>query len=379
MINNVLNGGRRQMKKKTNGFVALLLAAMMVVSISGCTTDKTDQTNGAEETTVATSGSEETPAETKGDKETTTTAATTDVPGVTDGLPVPSLEGYTIGVAVLGTDHDFDLKAYQGQIDRIEELGGTYIAVDGQRDDQKHISDIENLIIQEPSAIIKQLGDATVYEPVMKKISEAGIPLFTVDLVSQYSICNSTSDNYAIGATLARNMFEDLGGEGKIAVFNGFYGVRVCAIRYDMMKYVAQDYPGIQFIDPELQDVVTGAAEDARKKTLDLLTKEPDVAAIWTAWDTPCIGIAQALVEAGRTDVKIYSVDGDPTVLELVKDTDSGMYGDMAQNPYKIGQAAVDEVARYLAGQEVPSTVYTDPVYVNKLNYEEAIKELGIE
>lgn len=367
------------MKKGTKEFMALLLAAMMAFSLVGCTTNKSEQTNGGEETANVTEGGGETAAVTKSDEETTEPSANSGVLGVTDGLPVPSLEGYTIAVAVLGTDHDFDLKAYQGQIDRIEELGGTYIAVDGQRDDQKHISDIENLIIQKPDAIIKQLGDATVYEPVMQKINDAGIPLFTVDLVSKYSICNSTSDNYAIGATLARNMFEDLGGEGKIAVFNGFYGVRVCAIRYDMMKYVAQDYPNIEFVDPELQDVVTGAAEDARKKTLDLLTKEPDVAAIWTAWDTPCIGIAQALIEAGRTDVKIYSVDGDPTVLELVKDPDSGMYGDMAQNPYRIGQAAVDEVARYLAGQEVPSTVYTDPVYVNKFNYEKAIIELGIE
>lgn len=55
------------------------------------------------------------------------------------------------------------------------------------------------------------------------------------------------------------------------------------------------------------------------------------------------------------------------------------MYGDMAQNPYQIGQAAVDECARYLAGQEVPSTVYSAPVYVNKVNWENAVKELGLE
>lgn len=306
-------------------------------------------------------------------------SAADEVTGVLDGMPVPSLEGKTIGVAVLGTDHEFDLKAYQGQIDRIEELGGKYIAVDGERNDQKHIADIENMIIQKPDAIIKQLGDATVYEPVMKKVSDAGIPLFTVDLVSQYSICNSTSDNYLVGEELARNMFEDLGGEGRIAVFNGFSGVRVCKIRYDMMKYVANDYPNIEFIEPELQDVITGAAEDARKKTLDLLTKEDQVDAIWLAWDTPCIGVAQACAEAGRDDVKIYAVDGSSTVLELVADENSCMYGDMAQNPYEIGQAAVDECARYLAGETVPKTVYSAPVYVNKVNYEHALEELGIE
>lgn len=299
------------------------------------------------------------------------------VTGVLDGLPVPSLEGKTIGVAVLGTDHEFDLLAYQGQIDRIKELGGEVIALDGERNDTKHISDIENLILQEPDAIIKQLGDADIYEPVMKEISEAGIPLFTVDLTSQYSICNSTSDNYAIGATLARNMYEMIGGKGKVAVFNGFYGVRVCAIRYDMMKYVAKDYPFVEFVDPELQDVITGAADDAYKKTLDLMTKEPDVVAIWTAWDTPCSGIVRALEEIGRKDVQVFSVDGSSNILSLMGNPDSPMACDMAQDAYTIGQAAVDECARYLAGETVPSTVYVEPVMVTKANYADAMAALG--
>lgn len=356
------------MKRRMKKIAVLVMSVVMVLVMIGCS-----------------STSEETPktgAKDNKESDNTDTGSKNDasgVKGVLDGMDVPSLEGYTIGVAVLGTDHEFDLHAYQGQIDRIKELGGEAVAVDGERNDQKHIADIENMITQKPDAIIKQLGDADVYEPVMKKVSDAGIPLFTVDLVSQYSICNSTSDNYLIGEELARNMFEDLGGEGKIAVFNGFYGVRVCGIRYDMMKYVAKDYPGIEFIEPELQDVITGAAEDARKKTLDLLTKEPDVDAIWLAWDTPCIGVAQACAEAGREEVKIYAVDGSSTVLELVADQNSTMYGDMAQNPYQIGQAAVDQCARYLAGEQVPSTVYSAPVYVNKLNWETAIKELGIE
>ena len=301
------------------------------------------------------------------------------VTGILDGLPVPSLEGKTIGVAVLGTDHEFDLLAYQGQIDRIKELGGEVIALDGERNDTKHIADIENLILQEPDAIIKQLGDASIYEPVLKGVSEAGIPLFTVDLASQYSLCNSTSDNYAIGATLARTMYEMMGGEGKVAVFNGFYGVRVCAIRYDMMKYVANDYPFVEFIEPELQDVITGAAEDAYKKTLDLLTKEPEVKAIWTAWDTPCSGIVRALEEAGRKDVMVFSVDGSSNILSLMADAESPMSCDMAQDAYTIGQAAVDQCARYLAGENIPSTVYVEPVMVTKANYTTAMTALGWE
>lgn len=358
--------------------IALILAlCMFACLLTACSAPAKD--TPAPDTTATTSPETPPAAEEPAKTEEAAPAADTGVTGVLDGAPVPSLEGKTIGVAVLGTDHEFDLLAYQGQIDRIKELGGTPVALDGERDDTKHIADIENLILQEPDAIIKQLGDASIYEPVMKKVSEAGIPLFTVDLASQYSICNSTSDNYAIGATLARTMYELMGGEGKVAVFNGFYGVRVCAIRYDMMKYVANDYPNVEFIDPELQDVITGAADDAYKQTLDLLTKEPDVKAIWTAWDTPCTGIVRALEEAGRTDVMVFSVDGSSNVLKLMGSDNSPMACDMAQDAYTIGVAAVDQCARYLAGQSVPSTVYVEPVMVTKANYSISMKELGWE
>lgn len=45
------------------------------------------------------------------------------------------------------------------------------------------------------------------------------------------------------------------GGKGKIAVFNAFSNsLRICGIRYDLWKYVLQDYPGIKIIQPELAE-----------------------------------------------------------------------------------------------------------------------------
>ena len=302
--------------------------------------------------------------------------------GVVDGLPVPSLEGKRIGVAVIGTLHNFDRRSYQGMLDRIEELGGEAIPVDGERNDQKHIADIENLITQKPDAIIKQLGDAQVYEPVLKKVDDAGIPLLTVEHSSKYSITNHLSDNYYVGEALARQVFEDIGGKGKIVVFNGFYGVRSCQIRYDMLKYVAEDYPEIEFIEPELKDIIPGTVEDARKKIQDILVKYPnkgDISAIWAAWDLPSIGAAQAVDAAGRSEIKVYGVDGDPAAIELLADPNSSFTADMAPIPYEIGQSAIDSAARHLAGETLPKSVYHETELITKKNAEEYLAEISEE
>ncbi|WP_010282146.1 sugar ABC transporter substrate-binding protein [Bacillus timonensis] len=353
---------KKNMKKI---FLFSFILTMLVVS--ACSNQTVSTSDIKSETTSSNQG------------ETSKNVKDSGVKGVIDGKPVPSLEGKTIGVAVIGTDHNWDRQAYQGQIDRIKELGGTPVAVDGERNDQKHITDIENLIIQKPDAIIKQLGDTTVYKPVLKKVHDANIPLFTVAHDSEYSISNIVSDDYYAGEALARQMFEDMGGEGKVAVFHGFPGVRVCEIRYDMMKYVAKDYPNIEFIEPELIDVIPGTIEDARKKVEDLLVKHPEgsgIKAIWAAWDIPSIGAAQAVDAAGRKDVKVYGVDGDPTAVEMVADPNSSFAADFAQIPYQTGQSAIDIVARSLAGQEVPTKLYDEGFLVTKDNAEESKKIL---
>jgi ribose transport system substrate-binding protein len=302
--------------------------------------------------------------------------------GITDPVDnksVPSLRGKKIGVAVEGISNNWERQSYQGQIDRIKQLGGTPIEVNGERNAQKHVSDIENLITQKPDAIIKQLGDTKVYAPVLKKVRASKIPLFTVDHPSEDSITNSSSDNYLIGEALARKMFEDMGGQGKVAVFNGFYGERTLTIRYDEMKYVAKDYPKVEFIQPELQDIINGTIEDSKKKVQDLLIKYPkkgDLKAIWAGWDIPAIGASQALEAAGRTDVKVYAVDGDPDAIKVLAEKNSPFVADMAQQPYKIGQAAVDAAARYLNGQKVTKSIYVEPYLVTKDNVQEAQKIL---
>jgi ribose transport system substrate-binding protein len=108
---------------------------------------------------------------------------------------VPSLKGKRIGITVIGTEHYWDLKAYQGQIDEVKRLGGTAIALDAGRNDSRQISQIQTLIAQRPDVIIEQLGDGPVLQPWLKKIRAAGIPLFTVDTISPYSINDTTSDN----------------------------------------------------------------------------------------------------------------------------------------------------------------------------------------
>ena len=289
-----------------------------------------------------------------------------------------SLKGKTIGVTVVGTSHHWDLQAYQGQLDELKRLGAEVIALDAGRNDQTQVNQIQTLIAQKPDAIIQQLGNIKVLDPWLKKIRDADIPLFTVDTITPHSVNNTTSNNYGIGSDLALQMVDDMGGKGKVLVFNGFYSVPVCKIRYDQLKYVMSNFSGIELIEPELKDVAPNTVQQAFADVTDMLTKfdkDSGLKAVWSCWDRPSVGATQAIEKAGRMEVRTYGIDGSPDYVEMVADPKSPAGAVAAQQPYEIGKGAAQNVAKFLNGQEVAPITFVSSVMITKANAAELAKD----
>lgn len=279
-----------------------------------------------------------------------------------------TLKGKQVGIAVVGTQHFWDREAFNGAVDTVKQLGGEVLPTDGGRDNQVHANNHDIFLANKVDVVISILGDAAV-EPKFKALRDAGIPVFTVDHVSPYSINNTTSDNWYIGSSIGRFTADALDGKGNIAVFNAFEGaLHFCAIRVQQWKYVLKDYPDIHILQPELAEAFANAPEDARKKTLDLLTQYPkgklDEIHVG-CWDQPAIGVVQALEQAGRTEIKVTAVDAGPETLEIMAEKNSPFVANVAQQPRKIGTIAATNVARYFAKQHLLPQTFVDVIPVN--------------
>lgn len=276
------------------------------------------------------------------------------------------LSGKTIGVAVVGTQHFWDREAFQGAVDQVEKLGGTVVTTDGGRDNTVHAENHEIFLSQQVDAVITILGDASV-DPKLKQLSDAGIPVFGVDHDSEFNVNNVQSDNEAAGTDIGNILGEALGGEGNVAVFNAFgESLSFCGTRYDFFaKALADNYPGVTLLQPELAEEFANAPEDARQQTLALLERYPvgELSAIHVAcWDQPAIGVVQALEDAGRTEVKVTAIDAGPDTLKMMMESGSPFIGNVAQQPRKIATLAADNVATYFAEGEIERQTYV-PVY----------------
>jgi ribose transport system substrate-binding protein len=292
------------------------------------------------------------------------------------------LAGKTIGVAVVGTQHFWDREAFQGAVDRIEELGGTVLTTDGGRDNTVHAQNHEVFLSQQVDAVITILGDDAV-EPKLKELKDAGIPVFGVDRDSPSAVNNSQSDNEAAGEAIGNILGEAIGGTGNVAVFNAFgESLKFCGVRYDAWREALEtNFPDVTILQPELAEEFANSPEDARQQTLSLLERYPvgQLAAIHVAcWDQPAIGVVQALEEAGRTEVKVTAIDAGPDTLEIMMEDGSPFVGNVAQQPRKIATVAADNVAKYLSGEKVERQSYTEVFPVaGPEQAEEVYKKLG--
>jgi ribose transport system substrate-binding protein len=290
-----------------------------------------------------------------------------------------SLKGKTIAVSAVGTDHFFDLKAYQAQLDEIEKLGGVAIGLDAQRSDQKLVSQLQTLATQKPDAVIQILGALPIVDPGLKALRAADIPVFTVDVVSEHSINNATSDNFSLGAQLGLQLVSDLGGKGNIALFTAIEGVVPCEIRLEQLLAVLKYYPDIKIIKPDLREIIPNTIQDSFQKVTALLNQYPEgkIDAIWASWDIPVLGATQALLAAGRKDVLTYGVDGTPEYLALVADPNAPAAAVAVQQPELIGRTSVRNVARYFAGETLAATSFVPAIVANKQNAVEIQKQVG--
>ena len=345
----------------TKKLLSLLLAFALLAA--ACTSgsdddDATGDTPSEESDPGAEAGDPDEPDEESSAQDDLEAAATA------EGL---TLEGLTVGVAVVGTQHFWDREAFEGAVAEVERLGGTAVTTDGGRDNAVHAENHDTFLTQEVDAVITILGDGAV-EPKLEALANAGIPVFGVDHASEFIVNNTGSDNFHAGESAGRNMADSIGGEGKVVVFNAFSeALSFCNDRYQTWKYVLDNaYPNIEIAE-ELAEEFANAPENARQQTLDLLERYPEgeLDAIHVAcWDQPAIGVFEALQESGRTEIIVSAIDAGPDTLSLMFEEGSNWAVNVAQQPRQIATIAVQNAARHLAGETVLPQSYVNVIPV---------------
>jgi ribose transport system substrate-binding protein len=280
-----------------------------------------------------------------------------------------------IGISVIGTEHSWDINAYNGAKDKAKELGFEILAFDGERRPEKQLADVETLIASKVDIIAVILGDTESLAPALKKARDSGIPVVTADFDNPNTISNVGTNNQIAMAALVEQLVADLGQKGNVGVFYT-PGIPIADERKIVFDGVLAKYPDVKVVST--QDwKIPGTVPDAYDKTRDVMKAHPEIQAFWTVFDQPMIGAAQALADIKlAATTKCYGFDGDDLAMEMLMDPNAAYGATVAQQPYLIGQTLAEVAMKVLKGEAVDRNVYVDAVLVTPKNVREVFDSL---
>jgi len=270
----------------------------------------------------------------------------------------------TVGFSMLTRTHTFYKIMEEGLVDEAEKLGVELIAVDSETDIAKQLDQVQDFIAQEVDAIILTPVDSAGIEPAIKLANDAGIPVFTMDTASTGEgevVSHVATDNYAGGVLDAEYAADVLDGEGQVAII-GCAGIESIGQRTEGFEDTMEKYPGIEIV------IVTDCKCDgavAADQTADLLVTYPDLKLIFGTGDPFGLGAVQSINAVG-SDVLVVSLDGLPEGIEEVK-KGGNFLCTVAQDPDKIARTTLQNIVKYLNGEEVEPLIQISP-YVIDIN-----------
>lgn len=243
------------------------------------------------------------------------------------------------------------------------EKGWSVDVVDTAGDMGAFASRVEDATTSAPAAIVLVSVDPAQIQDQVDKAKAANIPVVTIDGAKNASTTlNVTSDNYVLGETMSKFLFEEIGGKGNIVRFfhSAHPGVRQREIALDdalkantEVKEVASHY--VQ---------VPGQIDDSRAAMDAILLANPGegaINAVWAGWDEPGIGAQLALEASGRKDIIIAGIDANPQAIELIKAC-TNYVGTVRQGFAEMASVAADQLETVFGGGAVQADELYAPV-----------------
>ncbi|MBQ8087392.1 MAG: substrate-binding domain-containing protein [Clostridia bacterium] len=227
------------------------------------------------------------------------------------GMTAMAEETHKIGILAPATSHGWvGGVAYFAQ-QAADESGADYTFLTSG-DAEEMSSQIEQLISLGVEAIVVW-PQFTGVETAAEAALEQGIVIYNFDMIinvdEKYAdnMYVLTGDNYGMGVEGAKYIVDKIGTEGTVLVMDVPSSGNVAADRKaGFLDTMAEIAPDMEFITIS----TAFAREDGLNDMADALTANPQIDAVFSMDDETSIGALQAIVEAGRTDVKAITGGG---------------------------------------------------------------------
>ncbi|MEG2382727.1 MAG: sugar ABC transporter substrate-binding protein [Oscillospiraceae bacterium] len=252
-------------------------------------------------------------------------------------------------------------------VEYAEAAGYKVSVTDANKDVSAQVGQIEDLVTQGIDALVVLPADYTALGTALKAASDAGVKIINADskvaeedqaLVS----CFITADCYTGGYTIGEYLADKLEKNATIGALN-YSQLSVIAVRFDGLAKALADKgrTDVKIIDKDCTDLSAIASY-----TEDMLMANPEISAFVCLNDNTALSCAGACKQLGHDDILVFGFDGSPAGKQSIaagEMTGSGVY-----SPIDLAKASVDAAAKVVKGEKFEKETLVDMWLINPEN-----------
>jgi simple sugar transport system substrate-binding protein len=231
---------------------------------------------------------------------------------------------------------------------------------DAQQKQENQIRALRSFVNQKVNVIMFSPVVETGWEPVLREIKEANIPVIIsdrrVDAPDDLYVTFVGSDFIEEGRRAGQWLADKTGGKAVIAELQGTPGSAPANDRKKGFADAIAKYPDMKVVKSQTGDFTRAGG----KQVMEAFLKSPEgsqINALYAHNDDMALGAIQAIEEAGRkpgTDIKIVSIDGVKGAFEAMV---AGKLNCTVECNPLIGPQMFDAVEALVAGKTVPKRI----------------------
>ena len=270
----------------------------------------------------------------------------------------------TVGFSQIGAESGWRTAETNSIREEAQKRGIDLKFSDAQQKQENQIRALRTFVAQGVDAIILAPVVETGWEPVLKEIKQAKIPVILVDRgvkVSDESLYTTliASDFVAEGRMAAEWLAKKTDGKANIAELQGTPGAAPAIDRARGFAEAIAKHPGMKIVKSQTGNFT----RQGGKEVMEAFLKSPEagqINAVYAHNDEMALGAIQAIEATGKkpgTDVLVVSIDGMRDAFQAM--VDGKLNCTVECNPL-LGPAAFDAVQKAVAGASLPKTTIVE-------------------
>jgi ABC-type sugar transport system substrate-binding protein len=231
---------------------------------------------------------------------------------------------------------------------------------------EKQVSDVEDLLAQQPDALIVNPADVAAMQPIIDgAVAQGKIVTSLIPNTSTKYYGFAGPSHFDGGVVTTRLLIEALGGKGNIIALDGPKGLGFSDEPEEARNEILPNESTIKVVAEQNTDT---SRTQTTQVFEDLLRAHPDTQGVWETFIDPAIAVAQVLKNQGMQpgDIKVVGKAWVPEAKTWIEQ--GWIYGTSLQQDVLTGQQAIRQSVSLLNGDKPPFHVSIPYASITKDN-----------